>query len=97
MFQQHDPLPSAHPDVIFQRLGDEAVLYHPTKEVYYGLNAVGARVWELLPTCPSYGSLCSELSIEYPDAPSTVISHDVAELLDEFLSNDLVKSGATVE
>ena len=32
---------------------DGAVLLHAGQEVYYGLNAVGARIWQLLPPSDS--------------------------------------------
>ena len=42
-------LPSANPAVIFQKLDDGAVLFTPETELYFGLNSVGALVWDLLP------------------------------------------------
>jgi hypothetical protein len=36
----------AHPDVVFQKLGDEAVLLNLRTGVYWGLNPTGAKVWD---------------------------------------------------
>ena len=42
-------LPTRNPKVIFKALATGAVLYSTEEEVYFGLNPVGVRVWELLP------------------------------------------------
>jgi hypothetical protein len=36
----------AHPDVVFQKLGDESVLLNLRTGVYWGLNPTGAVVWD---------------------------------------------------
>ena len=41
-------LPVAGRQVVYKAVADGAVLLHTETEVYYGLNRVGARVWELL-------------------------------------------------
>ena len=50
-------LPSPAPGVLFQALPDGAVLLDTRSEVYFGLNAVGARVWQLLPGSRSLDEL----------------------------------------
>lgn len=85
-------LPTRNPKVIFKALATGAVLYSTQDEVYFGLNPVGVRVWELLP--PAHQTLdevCRVIASEYPDAGEDVIRADVAELLDE-----LVKLGLLV-
>ncbi len=89
-------LPSPLPTVIFQRLADGAVLFAPEIEIYFGLNDVGARVWELLPPASrSLDELCARLAMQYPDAPSAEIRRDVAELLEQLASEGLVVSSST--
>ena len=75
-------LPVANPKVIFKALLDgEAVLFSTEEEVYFGLNEVGARVWELLPPATnSIDELCAALSVQYPDADPAMIRADVMEL-----------------
>ena len=34
--------------VLFQKLGDEAVILHLDSEEYFGLDSIGTRMWELL-------------------------------------------------
>ena len=45
-------LPRPHPGVLFKTVSDGAVLLHVEEEIYFGLNDVGTRIWQLLPpTC----------------------------------------------
>ena len=91
-------LPRANPRVLFQRLPDGAVLLDTASEVYFGLNPVGARVWELLPPASrTLDDLCAALADEYPDAPAAVLRDDVAELLSQLAEHGLVLTGAAVE
>jgi hypothetical protein len=75
---------------MFQTVADGAVLLHTQDEIYFGLNAVGARVWQLLPDCAELGEVCAALSASYPDADPQVIRADVAELLTQLCDNRLV-------
>ena len=90
-------LPVPDPAVIFRTLPDGAVLLHTASEVYYGLNAVGARVWELLPPAAfDLDELCARLSAEYPDADPSDIRSDVLDLLVELREAGLVTERARV-
>ena len=84
-------LPVANPKVIFKTLSDGAVLFSLEDEVYFGLNAVGAQVWELLPPkSASLDELCAAVAAKYPDVDPDVIHADVCALLSELESNGLV-------
>lgn len=84
-------LPVANPKVIFKTLSDGAVLFSPEDEVYFGLNAVGAQVWELLPPkSASLDELCAAVGAHYPGVAADVIHTDVCALLAELESNGLV-------
>lgn len=79
-----DVLPTRNPKIIFKALATGAVLYSPQDEVYFGLNPVGVRVWELLPPANKHlDDVCRTLGSEYPDAPAEMIRADVEELLEE--------------
>lgn len=87
----HEPaLPVAVPGVIFQRVSEGGVLLSIADEVYYGLNAVGADVWELLPESSSMTDLCARLIVRYPDAPEADVAVDVEDLLAELEAAGLV-------
>jgi hypothetical protein len=84
-------LPTRNPKVIFKALATGAVLYSTEEEVYFGLNTVGVRVWELLPPAHQHlDEICRVIASEYPDVPADVIRTDVSELLDELLKLGLV-------
>jgi hypothetical protein len=85
-------LPHRNPKVIFKALATGAVLYATEDEVYFGLNPVGVRVWELLPPAHhELDDLCRVIASEYPDAGEEVIRADVAELLEELGKLGLVQ------
>ncbi|HVX39495.1 MAG TPA: PqqD family protein [Gemmatimonadaceae bacterium] len=76
---------------MFQPVADGAVLLHTEDEIYFGLNAVGARVWQLLPpNCAELDDLCSTLTAVYPDADPVMVRADVVELLTQLRDNRLV-------
>ena len=84
-------LPVANPKVIYKALSDGAVLFSTEEEVYFGLNEVGARVWELLPpVMRTLDEVCAALTVQYPDADPAMIRADVMELLAELVSHRLV-------
>ena len=90
------PLPTPAPDVLYQALDDGAVLLAPATEVYFGLNHVGAAIWERLPpVCRTFGALCGALRDVYPDAPADGLAHDVAALLTSLREAGLVTPDPT--
>ena len=77
-------LPTRNPKVIFKALATGAVLYSTVEEVYFGLNPVGVRVWELLPpTHQTLDEIVRVIASEYSDVSEDVIRADVSELIDE--------------
>jgi hypothetical protein len=83
-------LPLPNPAVIFKSLGDGAVLFSTSDEVYFGLNAVGSRVWELLGVHRTFDDLCAAIAQEYSDVDPDTIRADVEELLEELTGYGLV-------
>jgi len=84
-------LPRPHPGVLFKPVSDGAVLLHVEEEIYFGLNDVGTRIWQLLPpTCADLDDLCAQLSQAYTDVAPEVLRADVLELLDQLEQNQLV-------
>ena len=84
-------LPAPNPQVIHRSLPDGAVLFSTADEVYFGLNSVASRVWELLPPALStVGELCAALQAEYPEVAPATIRADVLELLDHLEANALI-------
>src|SRR5437667_214556 len=75
-------LPTADPQVICCGVAGGAVLLSTEQEVYYGLNTVGAYVWEHLPpVCQTVEQLSAALSALHPDVPVESIRADIQKLL----------------
>lgn len=86
-------LPLPKPSVIFQRVEDGAILFAPETELYFGLNEVGAFIWEALTPAPaSLEELCTRVVQRYPDAEAGTVRTDVEELLDRLRSEGLTQS-----
>src|SRR5439155_1531234 len=86
-------LPTADPQVICCGVAGGAVLLSTEQEVYYGLNTVGAYVWEHLPpVCQTVEQLSAALSALHPDVPVESIRADIQELLDALGAHGLVHS-----
>jgi hypothetical protein len=84
-------LPNPASGVIYKELAEGAVLFSSTDEVYFGLNEVGARIWQLLPPATSsLDELVERLAGEYADVPADTIRADTTELLAELGSHGLV-------
>ncbi len=75
-------LPAPTDGVVYQALDDGAVLFSPAAELYFGLNHVGARIWELLtPSGRQLGEICDRLHESYPDADREALQSDVRDLV----------------
>ena len=84
-------LPRPHPGVLFKTVSDGAVLLHVEEEVYFGLNDVGARIWQMLPpACTDLDDLCAQLSVVYTEVAPEILRADVLELLGQLEANQLV-------
>jgi hypothetical protein len=90
---QNAPLPSASPSAIFKPLAEGGVLFSTETEVYFGVNVIGARIWDLLPPATStFSELCAVLASEYSDVSPMQIQKDVRKFLDDLVENGLVVS-----
>ena len=84
-------LPRPHPSVVFQTVADGAVLLQMEEEIYFGLNSVGARIWQLLAKeCSELDELCTSLAKGYPEIDPGVLRTDVVELLEQLEQGKLV-------
>lgn len=62
---QENSLITQRPEHLASALDGETVLLHMTSGLYYGLNPVGARIWDLLQTPQTVGELVGCLLEEY--------------------------------
>lgn len=83
-------LPRPAETSIFKALPDGGVLFSTANEVYFGVNAVGARIWDLLPpVCSGFQELIGRLCAEYHDVGADVIRNDARKFIEELIANGL--------
>ncbi len=84
-------LPKPAESAIFRALPEGGVLFSTESEVYFGVNMVGARIWELMPPATqTFGELIDALRSEYSDVSVDVIRGDASKFVEQLLSNGLV-------
>ena len=77
------------PDVVCKKVGDELVLLDFEKGVYYGLDQVGAALWESLSGGKTLDEATSALLDEY-DVDRAQLTADLEALLAELRVNGLI-------
>jgi hypothetical protein len=78
------------PDVLFQRVGEEAVLLDLNGEQYFGLNEVGARAWELLGEHSRVEAVCASLLLEF-EVGEDELRSDLELLLADLAAAGLIR------
>jgi hypothetical protein len=81
------------PQVMARQVGNETVILDLASGIYFGLDEVGSRVWELLGAGRSIESICDQLAGEYQVAGEALQS-DVLALVAELRSRGLLVSTA---
>lgn len=71
-------------------LGDEAAILNLSNTIYYGLNPVGTRVWDLLQKPKTIEQLRDTLVDEY-DVESERCERDLLELLEKMSAEGLIQ------
>jgi hypothetical protein len=76
-------------DAVFRELDGEAVILQLEAGVYFGLDPVGTRLWQLIET---HGELALVLNaaLEEFDAAREVLEHDLLQLVSELAEKQLV-------
>jgi coenzyme PQQ synthesis protein D (PqqD) len=76
-------------DVLFRELQGEAVILNLASSTYFGLDAVGTRIWQL---CEAHGALqkvFDAMQREF-DAPGETLQSDLLTFVDELLARGLL-------
>jgi hypothetical protein len=81
---------SAVQDQISSSLGDEAVILQLESGTYYGLNEVGARVWQLICESTSVQQIRDALLAEY-DVEAGRCEQDLLSLLQKLADESLIE------
>jgi len=82
------------PHQVSTSLDDEAVILGADAGQYFGLSAVGARIWELVQQEVQVSAICATLCAEYDVAPAQC-ERDVIELLTDLRAKGLLDVRAT--
>ena len=70
-------------------VGDETVILHLKNSTYYGLDAVGTRIWGLLKEGLAPDAICKLLAAEY-DVSQEVIEADARRFLQELEAQNMI-------
>ena len=76
-------------DVLFQELQGEAVLLNLKSGVYFGLDPVGTRIWQLFAEHEVLGEVAQAIVTEY-DVAEDRCSEDLLKLVDDLEKQELV-------
>ena len=75
--------------VMARQVGDETVILDLAGGTYYGLDPVGARVWQLIGEGRTLAEICDTLLDEY-DVTREQLERDVLDLADKLLERKLI-------
>ena len=87
---------ASHPSVICRELSGETVLLNLESGVYYGLDTVGTRVWQLLMQGRTIDAICETMIDEY-DVARDVLRDDVLRLVGELRERGIVTPRESVQ
>jgi hypothetical protein len=77
-------------DVLAQELDGETVLLELASDSYFGLDAVGTRVWQLLNDGQGQSAMVDTLLDEY-EVERETLERDISELLDRLSGAGLIE------
>ena len=80
-------------DVMFRILGDEAVILNLASGVYFGLDTVGTRMWQLMSEHGSTDKVV-ELLLEEYEVEEEHLRGDLDKLIEQLSEKGLVKTDA---
>ena len=72
-------------------VGGERVILDLDRGVYYGLNTVGARIWEMMESPVTVDEIIETLLDEFEDVSREQCREDVARLLEELKEQRLIR------
>jgi hypothetical protein len=79
-------------EVVARQVGAETVILHLARGIYFGLNPVGARVWQLLGSdAPRTLAQVCDVLVEEFDVSREILEADVLRIADELLTQGLVE------
>lgn len=79
------------PDALYQEIGGEVVILDLASSSYFGLDAVGMRVWQLLQEISDQQVIIELMLAEYDVAPEQ-LQQDVENFLQSLIDAGLVRA-----
>jgi hypothetical protein len=79
-----------NPDVLFQRLENDAVLLHMKTDRFYNLNRTGARFWELLSDGNDLVRIQEQMLREF-DVEPAALEKEIQDMIVSLQKEDLVR------
>lgn len=77
--------------VHFQLLDGDGILLDLRNQLYFGLDDVGCRIWQLVRETGSEQGIFAALVQEYPEVSPIEIRTDLAEWLDDLIERKLLE------
>jgi hypothetical protein len=89
-----DTILSRAGEILYAPVGtDEAVMMSVPAGRYYGVNAVGARIWELLEHPTTVAELCARLCEEF-DVDALPCNVEVLKFVNDLIDNGIIHAAA---
>jgi len=79
------------PEAIAKQVGDEIVILHVGNGTYFGLDAVGSRIWQLMAERKSPSEICEVVLEEY-DVSREDLERDIIALIKDLVAQDLIST-----
>ena len=86
----NDSIITVIPDQVSTNLEDEVVILSLKDGVYYGLNPVGARIWNIIKEPRSVKEILNIILAEFEVEPKSC-QEDLMRLLQELASRELIR------
>lgn len=80
---------SIPPEVMARTVGDETVILDLASGTYFGLDPVGARIWELLGEGKTLAEVCDQMLEEF-EVSREELERDILRLAQELADQGLV-------
>jgi hypothetical protein len=77
-------------EVMARQVGEETVILDLASGTYFGLDSVGARIWQLLSEGRTQAEVCESMLAEY-EVSRDEIERDLSELLDALVDKGLIR------
>ena len=79
------------PDIVFREVDGEAVILNLDSGLYFGLDQVGTRIWQLVQEHGSLQKVFETMCDEF-DVGSDTLERDLLGLMDELCAKGLVRA-----